>query len=167
MPFVQTTFLILLRRSGGHTFPKLCWSMRGPAKDMHAKTLITFTTMHILTRISRDLQEHLNTLITQFYLGSTKFEIPIPLFTIKAISPFKADNWKLKYTFNPWKNWYYDSLLSSWLLVILIIIPCISAALDFFFPKPVQKHTFIWFSQQARTAILFSLFYRWLLSNLS
>lgn len=129
MPFVQTTFLIFLRRSGGHTFPNLLWSMQRPVKDMHAKIPNTFTTLHILTRISWDLQEHLSTLIIQPYLGSTQFEIPIPLFTIKAISPFKTDNWKLKYTFNPWKNWYYDSLLSSLLLVIPVVMLCISVVL--------------------------------------
>lgn len=166
MPFVQTIFLIFLRRSGGHTFPKLLWSQQGPVKDMRTRTLATFTTRHVLTKISWQLQERLSTLITQSYLGSAKFEIPIPLFTIKAISPFKTDNWKLKYPFNPWKNRYYDSLLSSLLLAILVIMPYISVVL-YFFPKPVQKHTFICFSQQARTAILFSLFYRWLLSNLS
>lgn len=138
MPFVQTTFLIFLKLSGGHTFPKLLWSVPGPVKDMRAKTLNTFTTLYILTKISWDLQEHLSTLITQSYLGSAKFEIPIPLFTIKAISPFKTDNWKLKYTFNPWKNWYYDSLLSSLLLAILVIMPCISAVL--YFPQRLFRN---------------------------
>lgn len=66
MPFVQTTFLIFLSRPGGHTFPKLLWSRQGPVKDMRAKTLNTFTTLHILTKSPWDLQEHLSTLILSF-----------------------------------------------------------------------------------------------------
>lgn len=47
---------------------------------------------------------HLSILISQSYLDRTEFEIPTPQFTIKAVSPFKTDNQKLKYTFNPWKK---------------------------------------------------------------
>lgn len=61
MPFVQTTFLIFLRHSGGHTFPKLLRATQGAAKDLLSKTLNTFTALPMLTRIFGDLQEYLST----------------------------------------------------------------------------------------------------------
>lgn len=73
-------------------------------KDEYSETLNTSPAWPMLTRVFWDLQEHLSTLITQSYLDSAEFETPIPLFTIKAVSPFQQTTESLSVLLIPGKT---------------------------------------------------------------